>query len=112
MYEELIRRLREEPLDSNKAALPIMDLCIDAATAIENLSHRLDMAQAERNAVTRHMIELEQEVGRLREERDAAIADLRKQETVTNRNEPLTLDKLRQMDGEPVWWWNKSAKPV
>ena len=26
MYEELIRRLREEPLDSNKAALPIMDL--------------------------------------------------------------------------------------
>lgn len=38
MYEELIRRLREEPLDSNKASLPIMDLCIDAATAIENLS--------------------------------------------------------------------------
>lgn len=75
MYEELIRRLREEPLDSNKAALPIMDLCIDAATAIENLSHRLDMAQGERDAVTRHMIELEQEVGRLREERDAAIAD-------------------------------------
>ena len=27
MYEELIRRLREEPLDSNKATLPIMDLC-------------------------------------------------------------------------------------
>lgn len=24
----------------------------------------------------------------------------------------LTLDELRQMDGEPVWWWNKSAKPV
>ena len=47
MYEELIRRLREEPLDSNKAALPIMDLCIDAAAAIENLSHRLDMAQGE-----------------------------------------------------------------
>lgn len=66
MYEELIRRLREEPLDSNKAALPIMDLCIDAATAIENLSHRLDMAQGERDAVTRHMIELEQEVCRLK----------------------------------------------
>lgn len=40
---------------------------------------------------------------------------LRQQETVTNRNglnEPLTLDELRTMDGEPVWWWNKSAKPV
>ena len=66
MYEELIRRLREEPLDSNKVALPIMDLCIDAATAIENLSHRLDMAQGERDAVTRHMIELEQDVCRLK----------------------------------------------
>ena len=71
MYEELIRRLREEPLNSNKAALPIMDLCIDAAAAIENLYHRLEMAQGGRDAVTRHMIELEQEVGRLRAERDA-----------------------------------------
>ena len=66
MHEELIRRLREEPLDSNKAALPIMDLCIDAATAIENLSHRLDMAQGERDAVTKRMIELEQDVCRLK----------------------------------------------
>lgn len=75
MYEELIRRLREEPLDSNKAALPIMDLCVDAATAIENLSHRLDMAQGERDAVTRHMIELEQDVCRLKS-RLAAYEDL------------------------------------
>lgn len=44
-----------------------------------------------------------------------AISAIRQQETVTNRNglnEPLTLDELRKMDGEPVWWWNKSAKPV
>lgn len=44
-----------------------------------------------------------------------ALAALRQQETMTNRNglnEPLTLDDLRKMDGEPVWWWNKSAKPV
>ena len=27
-------------------------------------------------------------------------------------NAPLTLDELRKMDGEPVWWWNNSAKPV
>lgn len=78
MYEELIRRLREEPLNSNKAALPIMDLCIDAAAAIENLSHRLDMAQGERDAVTRHMIELEQEVSRLQKEVNAATEDIRK----------------------------------
>ena len=66
MYEELIRRLREEPLNSNKAALPIMDLCIDAAAAIENLSHTLDMARGERDVVTKRMIELEQEVCRLK----------------------------------------------
>ena len=37
---------------------------------------------------------------------DMAISALRQQETVTNRNglnEPLTLDELREMDGEPVW---------
>ena len=28
---------------------------------------------------------------------------LRQQETVANRNEPLTLDELREMGGEPVW---------
>ena len=66
MYEELTRRLREEPLDSNKAALPIMDLCIDAAYAIEILLDKLKYAEAERDAVTRHMIELEQEVCRLK----------------------------------------------
>ena len=35
-----------------------------------------------------------------------AISALRKQETVTERhqlNDPLTLDELREMDGEPVW---------
>ena len=31
------------------------------------------------------------------------ISALRQQETVANRNEPLTLEELREMDGEPVW---------
>ena len=34
---------------------------------------------------------------------DLAISALRQQETVANRNEPLTPDELRQMDGELVW---------
>ena len=65
----------------------IANLTKAAAIAIETLLHALDMARRERDAVTRHMIELEQE-------------------TVTNRNglnEPLTLDELRKMDGEPVY---------
>ena len=34
---------------------------------------------------------------------DMAISALRQQEAVTKCNEPLTLDELREMDGEPVW---------
>ena len=42
----------------------------------------------------------------LREALDMAISTLRQQETVAKcngLNEPLTLDELRTMDGEPVW---------
>ena len=41
--------------------------------------------------------------GDLNDAFEMAISALRQQETVTNRNEPLTLDELRKMDGEPVW---------
>ena len=40
-----------------------------------------------------------------------AISALRAQQERENP-ETLTLDELRQMDGDPVWWWNKSSKPV
>ena len=42
----------------------------------------------------------------LREALDMAISALRQQEhfrEVTKKVEPLTLDELRKMDGEPVW---------
>ena len=42
----------------------------------------------------------------LREALDMAISALRQQDhfrEVTKKVEPLTLDELRQMDGEPVW---------
>ena len=66
MYEELIRRLREEPKDSRKAVLSIYDLCVDAACAIESLLDKLKYAEGERDVVTKHMIELEQDVCRLK----------------------------------------------
>lgn len=90
-YKKLVNRLRDEPKDSRKAVLSIYDLCIDAAAAIENLYHRLEMAQGERDAVTRHMIELEQEAGRLRKEKDAAIKAL---------DEALIMDNRECFDGE------------
>ena len=48
----------------------------------------------------------------IREALDMAISALRQQETVTNRNglnDPLTLDELRKMDGEPVWLVNQNG---
>ena len=65
-YKKLVNRLREEPKDSRKAVLSIYDICVDAACAIESLLDKLKYAEAERDAVTRHMIELEQEVCRLK----------------------------------------------
>ena len=65
-YKKLVNRLRDEPKDSRKAVLSIYDLCIDAAYAIEILLDKLKYAEGERDAVTRHMIELEQDVCRLK----------------------------------------------
>ena len=39
----------------------------------------------------------------LREALDMAISALRQQECVGDVNKSLTIDELRQMDGEPVW---------
>ena len=35
---------------------------------------------------------------------DAARAILQEVSTFTPPNEPLTLEQLREMDGEPAWW--------
>ena len=43
---------------------------------------------------------------------DMAISALRQQDhfrEVTKKMEPLTLDELRQMDGEPVWLVNQNG---
>ena len=34
---------------------------------------------------------------------DVVIEDIRSMPTLTPPNEPLTLERLREMDGEPVW---------
>ena len=68
-YKELTERLRADSLDSRKASISIMDLCMDAAAAIEtlvtqltaseaarsDLALRLALAQQERDAVTKRL---------------------------------------------------------
>ena len=84
-YKKMIERLREEPKDSRKAVLSIYDLCVDAAYSIESLLDKLKYAEGERDVVTKRMIELEQEVGRLRKEKDAAIKALDEALIMDNR---------------------------
>lgn len=60
--EKLIERLRTESLYKDKATLEIMDLCMDAATALSTL-------QAENK-------ELRAEQKRVKRERDTAVSDL------------------------------------
>ena len=48
----------------------------------------------------------------LREALDMAISALREQVVAdkdAGKNEPLTLDELREMDGEPVWLVNQNG---
>ena len=48
----------------------------------------------------------------LREALDMAISALREQVVADKdawKNEPLTLDELREMDGEPVWLVNQNG---
>ena len=40
---------------------------------------------------------------------DVVIEDIRSMPTLTQPNEPLTLEQLREMDGEPVWIANPDA---
>lgn len=48
---------------------------------------------------------------------DVVIEDIRSMPTITPQNEPLTIERLREMDGEPVWvtplgfWALVIAKP-
>ena len=80
--KELIDRLRTDSLDATEASLSIMDLCMEAAEAIENLDAQLDVcvqgdaeAQAE---ITGYRVlgTLEHLRGLVEAERDGRLAVL------------------------------------
>ena len=56
-YDKLIERLRTDSLYADKASLEIMDLCMDAATAIETLRADLARVTAERDAIEQNFRE-------------------------------------------------------
>jgi len=87
MYEDLIKRLREESLYKDKATLEIMDICMEAAEALENLDAQLDV-------LVKEDIEAQQELAGYR-----ALGTLEHLQGIVEAPMPLTLDELRDMDG-------------
>ena len=79
--EKLIEQLRTESLYADKAGLGIMDLCMDAATALSTLQVENEKLRAELEQVTA--------------ERDAAVKDL---------NEFLAMDELCSIQCEWCKW--------
>ena len=82
--DELVKELRDERnkyqtwFDTSDALDDIISDCLQAAEAIESLRAKLAKVTAERDALLLTQEEAE-------------------------KNEPLTLDELREMDGKPVW---------
>lgn len=87
MYEDLIKRLREESLYKDKATLEIMDICMEAAESLENLDAQLDVIVTED-------IEAQQELAGYR-----ALGTLEHLQGIVEAPMPLTLDELQDMDG-------------
>ena len=74
--EKLIERLRTESLYADKASLEIMDLCMEAATALSTLQVE---NQALRNAANGFKAENEKlraDLEQVKQERDAAVESI------------------------------------
>lgn len=61
-YKKLVDRLRDEPKDSRKASLSILDLCVEAAAEIENLEGMLKESEAARAELGKHLAATQKEL--------------------------------------------------
>ena len=67
MYEELITKLRTDSLDSRKASISIMDLCMEAAAAIEAMNNIIEQARGERDAAVNDLAAVIGEIESIRQ---------------------------------------------
>lgn len=61
-YDKLIERLRIESLYADKASLEIMDLCMEAATALSTLKAENEKLRAELEQVKRENRQLKEKL--------------------------------------------------
>jgi hypothetical protein len=84
--EKLIEQLRTESLYADKASLEIMDLCMDAATALSTLQAENEKLRAELDEKEKYYDQMidalaatnSTELEQVKRERDAAVEDLHK----------------------------------
>ena len=69
-YQELIERLRTESLYKDKATLEIMDLCMNAAQALENLQIELKAMRGAANSFKAENTKLQAELEKVKAEKE------------------------------------------
>ena len=100
--EKLIERLRTESLYADKASLEIMDLCMEAATALSTLQIENQALRNSANGFKAENEKLRAELERVKRERDVAQSLLAERIGATGA-EPITtafglpLDRLREL---------------
>lgn len=74
--EKLIERLRTESLYADKASLEIMDLCMEAATALSTLQTENQALRNAANGFEAENEKLRAELKQVKEERDAVVESI------------------------------------
>jgi len=87
MYSELVNKLRTESLYKDKATLEIMDLCMEAAAAIDSIEKNstIESIAAENAEKDATIAALQSELSKLREVTTAAWLQLHTETFSTNK---------------------------
>ena len=111
--EKLIERLRTDSLYADKASLEIMDLCMDAAAAIDTLRAEVEQEHAHRihaeqhaDAFLRDCEQLNAELERVTAERDTVEQNFReftKQWWEEDNGFPCRFCKFENSGGTPIF---------
>lgn len=120
--DKLIERLRTESLYKDKATLEIMDLCMEAAEALSTLRAELEQAKREGMSMERLTYwcddgqgggewrvniygreESGPHVDRLAAYEETGVEPEEIAALISPPNDPLTLEELREMDGDKIY---------
>ena len=74
-YDKLIERLRTESLHADKASLEIMDLCMEAATALSTLQAENEKLRVEAEGMRSNWYKSVEEIKKLRAELEQVKAE-------------------------------------